>query len=246
MALLQEAYDIAKMGATSMNTQPSRYVFLISKESRARLLPALSPGNLDKTRDAPGHGDRRQRHPVLRAHCRRSGTSPAPKENFEGNPGAWRRPPPRATAPLGGRLLHDRGARRRPGLRAHERGRPGQGQCRVLPGRRCRPNFLINLGYGDDSKLFRPQSAAVVRAGLHRCCEAALSQLACPAARRIDVREVLDRGRAGRALVPQHAGRADRRRILQRNHAQVAGGRHRGFGNDARQLGLADQLRSSA
>ena len=53
MDLLKEAYDIAKMGATSMNTQPTRYVFLLSKESRARLLPALSPGNLDKTRDAP-------------------------------------------------------------------------------------------------------------------------------------------------------------------------------------------------
>ncbi|MES2910197.1 MAG: nitroreductase family protein, partial [Pseudomonadota bacterium] len=53
LELLKEVYDIAKMGATSMNTQPARYVFLNSAESRARLLPALSPGNLDKTRDAP-------------------------------------------------------------------------------------------------------------------------------------------------------------------------------------------------
>ena len=53
MALLQEVYDIAKMGATSMNTQPTRYVFLNSPESRARLIPALSPGNVEKTKVAP-------------------------------------------------------------------------------------------------------------------------------------------------------------------------------------------------
>jgi len=53
LELLKEAYDIAKMGATSMNTQPTRYVFLNSPESRARLIPALSPGNVDKTKVAP-------------------------------------------------------------------------------------------------------------------------------------------------------------------------------------------------
>ena len=52
-ALLQQVYDIARMGPTSMNTQPTRYVFLKTPEARARLLPALSPGNLDKTRVAP-------------------------------------------------------------------------------------------------------------------------------------------------------------------------------------------------
>ena len=50
MALLHEIYDIAKMGATSMNTQPTRYVFLNSPEARARLIPALSPGNVEKTK----------------------------------------------------------------------------------------------------------------------------------------------------------------------------------------------------
>ena len=33
LSLLHEVYDIAKMGATSMNTQPTRYVFLSSAES---------------------------------------------------------------------------------------------------------------------------------------------------------------------------------------------------------------------
>ena len=52
-ALLRQVYELACMGPTSMNTQPARFVFLHSPESRARLLPALSPGNLDKTREAP-------------------------------------------------------------------------------------------------------------------------------------------------------------------------------------------------
>jgi hypothetical protein len=51
--LLQQVYDIAKMVATSMNTQPARYVFLNASESRQRLMPALSPGNVEKTKLAP-------------------------------------------------------------------------------------------------------------------------------------------------------------------------------------------------
>jgi 3-hydroxypropanoate dehydrogenase len=52
-ALLQEVYDIAKMGATSMNSQPARYVFLTSDAAKQRLMPALSPGNVVKTQSAP-------------------------------------------------------------------------------------------------------------------------------------------------------------------------------------------------
>lgn len=52
-AQLQAIYDVAKMGATSMNTQPARYVFLRTPEARARLLPCLSPGNVAKVEQAP-------------------------------------------------------------------------------------------------------------------------------------------------------------------------------------------------
>ena len=51
--LLRQAYELAKMGPTSMNTQPTRYVFLTSATAKARLLPALSAGNVDKTQSAP-------------------------------------------------------------------------------------------------------------------------------------------------------------------------------------------------
>ena len=53
MDLLKQVYELAALGPTSMNTQPTRYVFLTSKAARERLLPAMSPGNLDKTRTAP-------------------------------------------------------------------------------------------------------------------------------------------------------------------------------------------------
>lgn len=51
--VLTAIYDMAKMGSTSMNCQPTRYVFITTPEAKARLLPALSPGNVDKTKSAP-------------------------------------------------------------------------------------------------------------------------------------------------------------------------------------------------
>ena len=50
---LRAAYDIAKWGPTSMNTQPMRLVFLRSAEAKARLKPALAPSNVEKVMSAP-------------------------------------------------------------------------------------------------------------------------------------------------------------------------------------------------
>lgn len=51
--LLREIYNLARLGPTSANTQPARFVFVTSEEAKARLLPAMSAGNQDKTRTAP-------------------------------------------------------------------------------------------------------------------------------------------------------------------------------------------------
>lgn len=51
--LLHEIYDLARLGPTSANTQPARFVFLTTAEAKARLLPAMVPGNVEKTRTAP-------------------------------------------------------------------------------------------------------------------------------------------------------------------------------------------------
>jgi 3-hydroxypropanoate dehydrogenase len=52
-ALLREVYDLTKMGPTSANCSPARFVFVVSDQAKQRLLPTLAPGNVDKTRAAP-------------------------------------------------------------------------------------------------------------------------------------------------------------------------------------------------
>ena len=152
LALLREAYDIAKMGATSMNTQPTRYVVLASKESRARLLPALSPGNLDKTRDAPvtvivATDTRFYEHMPQVWH------KPGAKEMFEGNV-----PMAQATAIRNGTLggAYFMIACRAVGLDCGPMSGVDLAMVNTdfFPDGRLQANFLINLGYGDDSKLF--------------------------------------------------------------------------------------------
>lgn len=50
---LRAAYEIAKMGPTSMNTQPMRIEFLRSPEAKERLRSTLAPTNVDKVMAAP-------------------------------------------------------------------------------------------------------------------------------------------------------------------------------------------------
>lgn len=51
--LLQELYDLLKMAPTSANCSPARFVFIQSAEAKAKLKPALSSGNVEKTMIAP-------------------------------------------------------------------------------------------------------------------------------------------------------------------------------------------------
>lgn len=52
-AQLQQLYDALKWAPTAANGSPARLVFVRSPEAKARLLPALSAGNADKTMAAP-------------------------------------------------------------------------------------------------------------------------------------------------------------------------------------------------
>ncbi|MES2974847.1 MAG: malonic semialdehyde reductase [Pseudomonadota bacterium] len=150
--LLRQAYDIAKMGATSMNSQPTRYVFLTSPEARERLLPAMSPGNLDKTRTAPVTvivaTDTKFYEFMPQVWHR-----PGAKENFEGNPALAQGTASRNGTLGGGYFMI---ACRALGLDCG----PMSGvdlakvNAEFFPDGRWQANFLINLGYGDDSKLF--------------------------------------------------------------------------------------------
>jgi 3-hydroxypropanoate dehydrogenase len=50
---LRELYELLKWGPTSNNCSPARFVFLRTREAKERLRPALMPGNVEKTLNAP-------------------------------------------------------------------------------------------------------------------------------------------------------------------------------------------------
>lgn len=52
-AQLRRIYDITKQGATSMNCSPARFIFVTSDAGRQQLVPALKPKNVDKVLSAP-------------------------------------------------------------------------------------------------------------------------------------------------------------------------------------------------
>lgn len=152
LSLLQQVYELARMGPTSMNTQPTRYVFLTTPAARERLRPALSEGNLDKTMSAPVT--------VIVATDTRF---------FEFMPQVWHREGARemfagnaalaqGTATRNGTLggAYFMVAARALGLDCG----PMSGfdiakvNAEFFPDGRWQANFLVNLGYGDHSKLF--------------------------------------------------------------------------------------------
>lgn len=52
-ALLHELIELVKLGPTSANSSPARFLFVKSREAKERLKPLLSEGNRDKTMKAP-------------------------------------------------------------------------------------------------------------------------------------------------------------------------------------------------
>jgi 3-hydroxypropanoate dehydrogenase len=152
LELVKEVYEIAKMGATSMNTQPTRYVILVSPEARARLLPAMSPGNLEKTRTAPVSiivaNDTQ-----FYTHMDKTWHKPEGQAMFAGNAALSA-----ATATRNGTLggAYFMIAARACGLDCG----PMSGvdlakvNAEFFADGRFQANFILNLGYGDNSKLF--------------------------------------------------------------------------------------------
>jgi 3-hydroxypropanoate dehydrogenase len=51
--VLRAAWDLAKMGPTSAKCSPARILFVVSREAKEKLKPALSEGNVAKTMAAP-------------------------------------------------------------------------------------------------------------------------------------------------------------------------------------------------
>jgi 3-hydroxypropanoate dehydrogenase len=151
-ALLVEALDLAKMGPTAANSQPLRVLFLRSQEAKERLRPALSAGNVAKTMAAPVVAitaydlEFYERLPFLFPHA-------DAKSWFAGNSAfAERTAFQSGTLQVAYLIL----ALRAVGLDAGPMG--GFDNAKVdaefFPDGKVKSNVLINIGYGDDTKLF--------------------------------------------------------------------------------------------
>jgi 3-hydroxypropanoate dehydrogenase len=52
-ATLRQLYELMKWGPTAANSSPARLIFVRSAAARDRLLACVSPGNVNKVREAP-------------------------------------------------------------------------------------------------------------------------------------------------------------------------------------------------
>jgi len=149
---LRAIYELMKWGPTSANTCPARLVFLRTPEAKQRLLPALSPGNLEQTRQAPVTAivayDLRFYDQLGKLFPH----NPAMRERFASSPQMSEITAFRNGTLQGGYFLL---AARAAGLDCGPMS--GFDNAKVdqefFPGGTVKSNFLCNLGYGEPSKL---------------------------------------------------------------------------------------------
>jgi 3-hydroxypropanoate dehydrogenase len=149
---LRAIYGLVRLGPTSANSCPARFVFVRTPEAKARLLPALSPGNVDKTKAAPvtviiGYDTRfYELLPKLFPH------RPEVKDNFAANSALAETTAFRNATLQGAYFMI---AARALGLDVG--GMSGFDNAKVdaefFPDGRVKSNFLCNVGHGDPSKV---------------------------------------------------------------------------------------------
>jgi 3-hydroxypropanoate dehydrogenase len=150
--LLREIYDLFKMAPTSANASPARVVFVKSEEAKARLLPALAPANVEKTRSAPVtaiiaydvefYEKMPTLYPVADARSWFTGNAALIEETAFRNSslqGAYLILAARALGLDCGPMSGFDGAKV---------------NAEFFPDGKWKANFICNLGYGDASKLF--------------------------------------------------------------------------------------------
>ena len=149
--LLRRVYELAAEGPTSANCSPMRVLFVKSREAKERLRPALTPGNVDKTMQAPvtaiiGHD------PQFYELLPRLFPAADMRANFIGKPELIAATAFRNGSLQGAYLML---AARALGLDCGAMS--GFDNAKVdaafFPDGRVKSNFLCNLGYGDASKL---------------------------------------------------------------------------------------------
>ncbi|WP_439599406.1 malonic semialdehyde reductase [Falsiroseomonas sp.] len=149
---IEEIYNLLKFAPTSANASPARFIFIRTPEGKAKLKEALSPGNLEKTMTAPviaivAHDTAfYDKLPFLFPHA-------DARSWFAGNPALAETTAFRNGTLQGAYLIL---AARAAGLDAGPMS--GFDNAKVdelfLSGTTWKSNFLVNLGYGDDTGLF--------------------------------------------------------------------------------------------
>ncbi|HEX7828800.1 MAG TPA: malonic semialdehyde reductase [Thermoanaerobaculia bacterium] len=164
--LLRKLYDIVRFGPTAANANPARFLFIRTPEGKERLRPALAPANVAKTMAAPVTVIVAydllfyEKMPKLFPH------NPSMRNMYAANPQLVETTARRNSSLQGAYLLL--GARAL-GLdagpisgfdnaKADEIFFAAGEECdgceqEFFPKGHVRSNFLINLGYGDRSKL---------------------------------------------------------------------------------------------
>jgi 3-hydroxypropanoate dehydrogenase len=163
---LRQLYDLMKWGPTSANSSPARILFLRTPQAKARLLPALAPGNVEKTRTAPVTAiiafdlQFYEKLPRLFPH------NPAMRDGFINAPQLIEVTARRNSSLQGAYFII---AARAVGLdcgpmSGFDNAKVDEeffaaGKCEgcdeeFIPEGHVRSNFLCNLGYGDRAKLF--------------------------------------------------------------------------------------------
>lgn len=149
--LLRRVYELAAEGPTSANCSPMRVLFVKSPEAKERLRPALTPGNVDKTMQAPvtaiiGYD------PQFYELLPRLFPASDMRANFVGKPELIAATAFRNGSLQGAYLML---AARALGLDCGAMS--GFDNAKVdaafFPDGRVKSNFLCNLGYGDATKL---------------------------------------------------------------------------------------------
>ena len=151
-ALLREAVEISRWGPTSANCSPLRIVFVRSPEAKAQLAPAMSPANRDKTIAAPATAiigydldfiDRLpQLYPATDARAWFVGNDALIEETAFRN----------GTLQAAYFLLALRALALDAGpMSGFDKEKV---DATFFAGTRIKSNFLINIGYGDPSKLY--------------------------------------------------------------------------------------------
>lgn len=149
---LRRLYDLLKFAPTSANASPARFVFVKSPEGKARLGPALSEGNREKTLSAPVtvivgfDEDFHEKLPFLFPHTDAKSWFDGPREN--------RREAAFRNGSLQGAYLIL--AARALGLDtgAMSGFDNAMVDAEFFAGTAIKSNFLVNLGKGDPSTIF--------------------------------------------------------------------------------------------